>query len=214
MRINKPIYLILFIALLISCDNPYVVTPGTQGKNIVTGLSITDEASNLISIWGGSPNRNYPSPPKVTPDSSRCEESEHCFVPEDFRLKLPYPNPVTGSQNIGFSTPIPDKAKIWVETAYWSGNQSALPFNSSIDRPFQSVTLFEGELQQAAEYSFTLDLRLKCNGGKFDPGFHRVFLKTESGFLAWQDIYVLGEQGSNPPGLEGIGPEIGFCSGN
>ncbi len=196
----KGIYLVLLLVLIISCNNPIAITPGSGGKNIVTGISITSETSpDVIAVWG-TPNTNYPDPPEVTPENIDCNEEYECpDLPSSFGFFNPYPNPADGNINATFSLPVSSKVSLWVETAYWVAENENLPFR--VNRPFQVFNYIDDQELDAGSYSSTMDIKSMCSGGEAYPGFYRVFIKTSNGFLSWRDIYIYGPKGTNPPGL-------------
>ena len=186
-----------FILLTVSCNNPTAITPGSL-TNIVTGISITNEISpGIISTWG-TPDHGYSDPPTVAINSRNCDGLECEFVPSTFAFFTPYPNPSDGNLFLTFQLPKPTKVKLWLETAIWVGN-TKVPYPPVINRPFQRIEMLDMELVQGS-HVVRMNEKSMCTGGNLYPGFYRIFFETEE-WLAWQDIYIIGAKGMNPPGL-------------
>lgn len=189
-------YFIVLVTLLIACDNPFVITPGSARNNIVTGIYLTDAASNIYGIWG---NPNQPIRSK-SPKKSNDEEEESPS-PTSFGTRPIYPNPFVSSANFTFTLPEASKVSIWIETAYWPGEDALLPFRNVSVRPFIKEILMENQRLSAGDHVTTLSFRTKCFGGKYDHGFYRVFLQAGD-FLSYQDFYAYGPKQYVPKGLE------------
>lgn len=210
--------LVVLAIFLHSCDNPAALTPGNQGDNIVTGIFITNETSpEALAVWG-TPNQNFPDPLQVSSDSQNCQpvENEECFeAPITFFISTPYPNPSDGNITLEYGLPHATNVSVWVESATWVGENSTLPLQTK--RPFQVFVYLDNVAQTAGHFSLRMDINSVCSGGEAFPGFYRIFLRTNN-WLSWQDIYIYGPTGTNPPGLgdygyftaEGCDPDRSF----
>jgi hypothetical protein len=187
-------FLILFFS---SCDNPFGTTPGTQGKNIVTGIYMTSVFNDRIGIWG---NPNFPVgiefEPEVVEDTT---QEEQVSVPLFFRMETPYPNPADGNMYISVSFPKTFHVKVWMETA--SLNISQTESISGIYSPgtFQKYVLFDGKISTPGQYQFLMDKSTKCFGGELNQGFFRVFVQVDGKYTLWKDIYIGGFREKAPP---------------
>lgn len=201
----KHSYLLFFSIVLFfsSCDNPFVTTPGTQGKNIVKGIYITSEALELIDIWGNPlSEENGVLKSKMNQNS----DEELPFAPNSFELNVPYPNPFRGSATVQFQLPSASSVTLWYETAYFPDSGFPLPNQSRIENKFRRVYLIKDQNKTAGVHSVQLATLLNSkdefdeNGERVAPGFYRVFLRAGS-FTAFHDIYIGGEGVNPPPGL-------------
>lgn len=188
---------------LCACDNPFATTPGTQGKNIVTGIYITSETSQLIDVWGNPSSYHNGAEKNKDPDVSDEEEAAD---PLFYTLEVPYPNPFRGSATVQFQLPSASSVTLWYETAYFPDSGFPLPNQSRIENKFRRVYLIKDQNKTAGVHSIQLATLLNSkdefdeNGERVAPGFYRVFLRAGS-FTAFHDIYIGGEGVNPPPGL-------------
>jgi len=197
------LYLGLIAVFLSACDNPFASTPGTQGKNIVTGIYITSEASELLGVWGNP--SSYHNGAKRSKDPEITDEEEH--VPLYFSFEVPYPNPFLPTAMVQFQIPESVKVSIWYESAYLPDSESPLPNQNRTARPFKKVYVLEEVLKKAGAHVVTLSTRSGENGEEIlaPTGFYRVFMKAGD-FVAYHDIYVRGDRSEAPIGLRDYFP--------
>ena len=191
---KKLFYLSFSLLFFITCNNPIAVTPGTQVNNIVTGIYITRESSEVIAVWGN---------PSSASTKSKSQDEEEEDSPASFGLSVPYPNPFISSKSIAFKIPNSSNVSLWLETAYLPDSESATPFQNVDPRKFQRIPVFENRKMTAGSHTvstFGTDLYSECLGGNLEVGFYRVFIQAGS-FLSWQDIYVAGVEIQAPSGL-------------
>ena len=187
-KISK-VLVFLFFILQIGCENPFTITPGIQSGNIVQGIFVTAETGETISTWGNPYKAPIPS--------------KGISIPNNFGLITPYPNPSISSFTVDFTLPTVAKVLMWIETAHLPDNGIILPFERRIERPFRQVILVNQRMS-AGSYSFSThgtSIHSQCIGGELEPGFYRLFLAAGS-FSSYSDIYIAGEKGFAPPGLE------------
>lgn len=188
----KKVLSILTLLLLLlqqGCDNSFVITPGIKQENIVSGIYITTEEGRTIDVWG--------NPEKAIGNTSNS------VVPSHFGLTTPYPNPSISSFSFDYSLPQATKVLIWLETAHLPENGTMLPFERRTEKPFKRVVLVNQRMF-AGVYSFSTfgtPIHSECIGGELEPGFYRLFIAAGS-FSSYADIYIAGEKGFAPPGLE------------
>jgi len=198
------LFLIPIVLLLSGCDNPFAVTPGTQGKNIVTGIYVTSEWGELYSVWGNPKTSRTGTSKEKNIFSS---DEEEVGAPVSFELNVPYPNPFIGSSTVQFRLPVASSVTLWYETAYLSQTENVLPNQSRVERRFRRVFLVKDSKKAAGTHSVQLgtllnnDNELDDNGERIAPGFYRVFIQAGS-FTAFHDIYIGGIGYKPPIGLE------------
>jgi hypothetical protein len=183
------LYLGLIAAFLSACDNPFASTPGTQGKNIVTGVFITDEGGGIYSAWGNpkSGGINVKSKDSEVSDEGEVEASSF------FSLRPLYPNPADGNMMIQADFPRASTVKIWMETAY-------LSLQDAESNDYQRFELYDIESVPQGTNVFLMTKKSTCSNGDLRQGFFRVFVQFEDQLL-WQDIYIGGVREQAPPGL-------------
>lgn len=187
---KKLLYIFVVSFFIAACDNPIVVTPGTQGNNVVTGIEITSEFREIIYRWG-SPN--FPEPIRMEPEEQNNNEGEEVEAyPEYFRMAPPYPNPADGNMNIEFSLPRTSDVKIWMETAYLDVRNK---------EGFQSLVLFEQKDRIPGWHQVQMSEKSVCSGGRLEQGFFRVFIQVNQKHTLWRDIYIGGVREKAPTGL-------------
>lgn len=199
-------YLLFFSIVLFfsNCDKPFATTPGTQGKNKVTGIYITSESLEIIGVWGNpSSDKNGIRKKKEV----ELSDEELPYAPNSFELNIPYPNPFAGSATVQFQLPVATSINLWYETAYLDQSDVPLPNQSKIERKFRKVYMIKDQNKPAGIHSVQLATLLNNNdefdenGERIAPGFYRVFLQAGS-FIAYHDIYIGGEGSNPPPGLK------------
>lgn len=187
---NRLLILVLpLLFLLEGCDNPFAITPGIETENIVEGIFITSESGEILNKWGNPTQGTFPV--------------KGSSIPTQFGLSTPYPNPSISSFSFDFSLPKAAKVLIWLETANLPNNGANLPFERRIERPFRQVILVNQRMSAGIHtYStFGTAIHSQCIGGELEPGFYRLFI-TAGSFSFYSDIYIAGEKGFAPPGLE------------
>ena len=190
----------LFSTLLIlffsNCDNPFVSTPGTQGKNIVKGIFVTGEDGSVYDVWGTpNPLESIEFEPDFFEDSN---EEPDISGPVFFEMRKPYPNPADGNMSIRVRFPRRFDVKVWMETASLSINPTQLSNGVYGTNGFQRFVLFDEEIPAPGDYSFSMNKKTKCFGGELNQGFFRVF---DGKHILWQDIYIGGVREKAPPAL-------------
>lgn len=188
----KNIFLLLgfpLLFLIAGCDNPFAITPGIETENIVEGIYITSENGEILNKWGNPTQGRLPV--------------KGSSIPTQFGLSTPYPNPSISSFSVDFTLPTAAKVLMWIEAAHLPDNGIILPFERRIERPFRQVILVNQRMS-AGSYSFSThgtSIHSQCIGGELEPGFYRLFI-TAGSFGSYSDIYIAGEKGFAPPGLE------------
>lgn len=199
MTIRHCLLLLSFVLVFSACDNPFVSTPGTQVKNIVTGIYITNETGETVGVWG-NPSSTIQAVGKRTNSDNADEELNE--LPQSFSMGVPYPNPFKYSARVRFSLPQATRVNLWYETAYLPETQNPLP-NQSSQRPFQRFYLVENFALNAGVHEVHFDTSLNEEGEdeeRISPGFYRMYLQTGS-FVVTHDFYVIGERNQAPIGL-------------
>lgn len=205
MRVSLFLIIVLISITTSSCDNATAVTPGTKGGNVVTGIFITSEISpEPIAIWGN------PRSSEELDIGTEPPEDENSVYHRYLELHPPYPIPANGNFIVVYTIPKTVKVDLWIETAYWPGEDALLPLHSHAQRPFQSVSLAEGEKLSPGTYSYNVGIKTKCTGGEMEAGFYRVYLRVDMKYLLWHDIYLAGN--GPVPELDRIGLYGRKCS--
>ncbi|XWN37768.1 MAG: hypothetical protein ROO71_02345 [Balneola sp.] len=189
---------------LCACDNPFATTPGTQGKNIVTGIYITSETSQLIDVWGNP--RSYYNGAEKNKDPDVSDEEE-VADPGFYSLEVPYPNPFVPSAMVQFQLPETAIVSIWYETAYLPESRFPLPNKNRTPRTFRKVFLIDEVQKNSGAHVVNLSTTIGENGEEINvpAGFYRVFMKAGD-FVAFHDVYVKGAKSEAPVGLRDYFP--------
>ena len=201
---NRLLILVLpLLFLLEGCDNPFAITPGTQGENIVTGIYKTNTSGEVYEVWGTPSSQRDGNLKSKDPDVS---DEEDVGIPAFFSFEIPYPNPFVASTTVQFQLPAATTVSIWLETAYLPQSDYPLPNQNRVERSFRKIFLLKESRMAAGSFSVIFSTLLNEddefdeNGEQIAPGFYRVFIQAGSQ-ITFHDIYIGGKGVNPPPGL-------------
>lgn len=198
-------YLLFFsiVFFFSSCDNPFITTPGTQGKNIVTGIYKTNTSGEVYEVWGTPSSQRGGNLKSKDPDVS---DEEDVGIATFSSFEIPFPNPFIASTTVQFQIPVATTVSIWLETAYLPQSDYPLPNQNRVERIFRKIFLLKESKMSAGSFSFIFSTLLNEddefdeNGEQIAPGFYRVFIQAGS-HISFHDVYIGGKGVNPPPGL-------------